>query len=48
MVFIIYVGGEIYSGITNTDNISHLAHIIGGVCGAVLGIGMRQETKRKA
>lgn len=48
LVFVIYVGGEIYDGITNTDNISHLAHIIGGICGAVLGIGLRQTSRRRA
>jgi len=46
LVFIIYVGGEIYSGLTNADNISHLAHIIGGICGAILGIGMRSGKKK--
>ena len=47
LVFAIYVGGEIYSGITNADNISHLTHIIGGICGAVMGIGLRSSGKKK-
>ena len=47
LVFVIYVGGEIYEGLTSADNISHLAHIIGGVCGAVLGVGMRSDPKKK-
>lgn len=42
-VFIIYVGGEIYSGLVLSDNISQLTHIIGGVCGAVLGIMLRRR-----
>ena len=42
LVFILYVGGEIISGITLKDNISQLTHIIGGVCGALLGISMRK------
>lgn len=42
LVFILYVGGEIISGITLKDNISQLTHIIGGVCGALLGISMRR------
>ena len=42
LVFVLYVGGEIISGITLKDNISQLTHIIGGVCGALLGISMRK------
>ena len=42
LVFVLYVGGEIISGITLKDNISQLTHIIGGVCGALLGISMRR------
>ena len=47
LVFVIYVGSEIYEGLTSADNISHLAHIIGGVCGAVLGVGMRSSGSKK-
>ena len=47
LVFVIYVGGEIYDGLTSTDNISHLTHIIGGICGAILGVGMRSGGKKK-
>ena len=42
-VFIIYVGGEIYSGLVLRDNISQLTHVIGGICGAVLGIALRHK-----
>ena len=42
LVFVIYVGGEISSALTATDNISHLTHIIGGICGAVIGVGLRK------
>ena len=45
LVFIIYVGGEIYAGITARDNISHLTHIIGGICGAVMGANLRKKKK---
>lgn len=47
LVFVIYVGGEIYTGITAADNVSQLAHVIGGICGAVLGMGMRSDPKKK-
>ena len=42
LVFLIYVGGETVSALSSADNVSHLTHIIGGVCGAVLGIGLRK------
>lgn len=42
-VFIVYVGTEIYNGLVLADNISQLTHIIGGVCGATLGIGIRRR-----
>lgn len=42
-VFLFYVGGEVYDGIVLSDNISHLTHIIGGICGAVLGILIRRR-----
>jgi len=41
LVFAIYVGGEVYDMFTATDNISHLTHIIGGICGAVMGSFLR-------
>ena len=37
LVFILYIGGEIVKGVTQNDNISQLAHIIGGVCGGIFG-----------
>lgn len=33
----IYLGGEIYDGLFSSDNISQLAHIIGGLCGCIFG-----------
>ena len=45
LVFAIYVGQEIVSAVTAVDNISHLTHIIGGICGAVIGVGLRKGEK---
>ena len=42
LVLALYLGGEIVDGITLADNVSQLTHIIGGVCGAFLGISMRR------
>ena len=36
-VVVFYLGGEIMEGLFTADNISQLTHIIGGVCGAVIG-----------
>ena len=41
LVLIIYVGGEIIDGFVLADNVSQLTHVIGGICGAVLGMNMR-------
>ena len=38
LVFCFYIGGELIDGLTVRDNISQLAHIIGGVCGAVTAV----------
>lgn len=37
LVFIIYIGGQIYDGIFVKNNVANLTHIIGGIMGAVLG-----------
>ena len=42
LVFAIYVGQEVVTALTVSDNISHLTHIIGGICGAVIGVGLRK------
>ncbi|MCL2351724.1 MAG: rhomboid family intramembrane serine protease [Firmicutes bacterium] len=38
LVIIVYIGNEIAAGAAANDGISHLTHIIGGICGAGLGI----------
>lgn len=43
LVAFIYLGGQIYDGLANRDNISQLTHIVGGIVGSVLGyIGAKQ------
>ncbi|MDP4089290.1 MAG: rhomboid family intramembrane serine protease [Bacillota bacterium] len=37
VVFFIFVGKEVFSGVVSQDNISQLAHILGGICGALFG-----------
>jgi rhomboid protease GluP len=36
-VALIYLGGEVYAAATQDDNISHLAHLLGGLSGAIFG-----------
>ncbi len=38
-----YLGQEIASGITQTDNVAQLAHVAGGLCGAVFGLMWKKE-----
>ena len=42
LVLILYIGGEIVNGFTHSDNVSQLTHIVGGLCGAFLGLSMRR------
>ena len=41
LVLVLYLGNEIVDGVMMSDNISQLTHIIGGICGAVLGLRKR-------
>ena len=38
LVFVIFVGKEIYSALFEQDSISQLTHIAGGFCGAYFGL----------
>ena len=40
LVVILYLGGELWDAITVRDSVSQLTHIVGGACGAVLGLLM--------
>lgn len=41
LVLVLYLGNEIVDGIVLSDNVSQLTHIIGGVCGAFMGLRKR-------
>jgi membrane associated rhomboid family serine protease len=43
LVVVAYIGRETIYEFTATDNISHLTHVIGGLCGAVLGFIMNKK-----
>ncbi|MGB8454617.1 MAG: rhomboid family intramembrane serine protease [Anaerocolumna sp.] len=46
LVVIIYLGGEVMSGIGAEDGIAHAAHILGGIFGAGFGLLGTRKTKR--
>ena len=44
LVFVLYIGEQVYDAIFVSDNISHLTHIIGGIIGAYFGrIGSKPQ-----
>ena len=46
LIVALYIGREIYA-ITNYDtNISHFTHILGGVCGAAIGLFLAKNDKK--
>ena len=45
LVMILYLGGEVVDAVTRTDSVSQLTHIVGGLCGAVLGYAMSRKNK---
>ncbi len=42
----VFIGREISDGMFKTDNISHLTHIVGGVCGAIMGFLINSKNRR--
>lgn len=43
LVAALYLGGEAVDAATVQDSVSHLTHIVGGLCGAALGFGMSKR-----
>ena len=37
LIIVIYLGSEIWNMVTVKDNVSQLTHIVGGLCGALIG-----------
>ncbi|MBF0579873.1 rhomboid family intramembrane serine protease [Erysipelotrichaceae bacterium RD49] len=46
LVVVLYLGQEIIAGVISTDNISQMAHIIGGIAGAAFGFFLAYANKR--
>lgn len=43
LVAVFFLGQQIYDGITVRDNISNMAHIVGGIIGGLLGYGLNKK-----
>lgn len=43
IVAVIYIGQEVYRGIAVDDNVSNLAHILGGVVGSMVGYAANRK-----
>jgi GlpG protein len=43
LVAIIYIGQQVYEGVTVTDDISNMAHIIGGFVGSFVGYNLNKK-----
>lgn len=45
LVAAIFVGQQVYEGITVQNNISNIAHIVGGIVGAIIRYGLNVKSK---
>ncbi|MDQ3441197.1 MAG: rhomboid family intramembrane serine protease [Planctomycetota bacterium] len=45
LVVLLFVGGEVTSALTQRDQISQFTHIIGGACGAMLGLSSERGSR---
>ncbi|MCL2664179.1 MAG: rhomboid family intramembrane serine protease [Defluviitaleaceae bacterium] len=48
LVIAVFLGREIYAGVTSESNVSHMTHIIGGLCGGVFGIFINKSKLSKS
>ena len=47
MVAILYLGREVFEGMYNEGNVSHITHVLGGICGGVLGFFLNTDKRVK-
>ena len=45
LVVIVFIGQQVYEGIMIQDNISNMAHIVGGIVGAAVGYSLNKRKK---
>ena len=42
IVALLWIGSEIYNGITTADSVSQLTHIVGGLTGGIIGLAFKK------
>ncbi len=47
LISVLYIGNEVFLGLTSVDNVSRMTHIVGGVLGAVFGFVLNAKKVRK-
>lgn len=45
LVAVFFIDQQIWEGITVQDNISNMAHIVGGIIGGILGYGLNKKDR---
>ena len=45
LVAAIFIGHQVYEGIAVQNNISNMAHIVGGIVGSIIGYGLNVKSK---
>ena len=45
LIAVIYIGQQVYEGIAVSDNVSNMAHIVGGFVGAAIGYLLNKKPK---
>ena len=45
LVAVVFIGQQVFEGIVVKDNISNMAHIVGGIVGAVIGYSLNKKSK---
>lgn len=48
LVAVLYLGNEVFTGITERSAVSHVSHILGGICGAGFGYLYNRRKPRKS
>ena len=48
LVALMYIGQQIWQGVTQRDSISQMSHIIGGITGSVLGFTLKNIHDKKS
>lgn len=47
LVVVFFIGQQVWEGIAMQDNISNMAHVIGGIIGGILGYGLNKQSNNR-